>query len=193
MPLVDAAANACLWPRRAHREPVEATVVLSATYRTLRPYGRRPHIRHRCSRRRPGAAERRLGPGQGMRHHPLTTILGHPTGRQLLRRSGYDVDLEAVPRACAKHGVAVEINANPYRLELNWRWHQRALKLGCLLSIDPDAHSIAELGLVRWGVAIARKGMLQKKQVLSCFTRPALLAHLAKRKRARARARRAKR
>jgi DNA polymerase (family X) len=119
--------------------------------------------------------------------HPLTTILGHPTGRQLLRRPGYDVDLEAVLRACAKHGVAVEINANPYRLELDWRWHQRALKLGCLLSIDPDAHSMAELGLVRWGVAIARKGMVQKKQVLSGFTRPELLAHLAKRKRARAR------
>jgi DNA polymerase (family X) len=119
--------------------------------------------------------------------HPLTTILGHPTGRQLLRRIGYDVDLEAVLRACAKHGVAVEINANPYRLELDWRWHQRALKLGCLLSIDPDAHSIAELGLVRWGVAIARKGMVQRKQVLSCFTRTELLAHLAKRKRARAR------
>ena len=101
-------------------------------------------------------------------------------------RPGYDVDIEAVLRACAKNGVAVEINANPYRLELDWRWHQRALKLGCLLSIDPDAHSIAELGLVRWGVAIARKGMVQKKQVLSCFTRVELLAHLAKRKRARA-------
>ena len=49
--------------------------------------------------------------------HPLTTILGHPTGRQLLRRPGYDVDLEAVLRACGKHGVAVEINANPHRLE----------------------------------------------------------------------------
>jgi DNA polymerase (family 10) len=119
--------------------------------------------------------------------HPLTTILGHPTGRQLLRRPGYDVDLEAVLRACAKHGVAVEINANPYRLELDWRWHQRALTLGCLLSIDPDAHSMTELRLVQWGVAIARKGMVQKRQVLSCFTRPELLAHLAKRKRARAR------
>jgi DNA polymerase (family 10) len=72
-------------------------------------------------------------------------------------------------------------------LELNWRWHQRALTLGCLLSIDPDAHSMTELRLVQWGVAIARKGMVQKRQVLSCFTRPELLAHLAKRKRARAR------
>jgi DNA polymerase (family 10) len=119
--------------------------------------------------------------------HPRTTILGHPTGRQLLRRPGYDVDLDAVLRVCAQNGVAVEINANPYRLELDWRWHQRALQLGCLLSIDPDAHSVGELRLVRWGVAIARKGMVQKKQVLSCFTRPALLAYLAKRKYARTR------
>ena len=125
--------------------------------------------------------------------NPYTTILGHPTGRQLLRRPGYEVDLEAVLRQCAKRGVAVEINSNPYRLELDWRWHQPALELGCLLSINPDAHSIAELGLVRWGVAIARKGMVTEKQVLSCFTRSELLEYLGKRNqkpKARPRARR---
>jgi DNA polymerase (family X) len=51
-----------------------------------------------------------------------------------LRRSGYDIDIEAVLAACAEHGVAVEINANPWRLELDWRWHQRALDLGCMMS-----------------------------------------------------------
>ena len=57
--------------------------------------------------------------------NPYTTILGHMTGRQLLRRPGYEVDVEKVLKACAKHGVAVEINANPWRLDLDWRWHRR--------------------------------------------------------------------
>jgi hypothetical protein len=59
--------------------------------------------------------------------------------------------VERVLKACADHGVAVEINANPWRLDLDWRWHQRALELGCIFSINPDAHSIAELDLMRWG------------------------------------------
>jgi DNA polymerase (family 10) len=57
--------------------------------------------------------------------NPFTTILGHMTGRQLLRRPGYEVDIEAILAACAAHGVAVEINANPWRLDLDWRWHCR--------------------------------------------------------------------
>src|SRR5205814_794457 len=66
--------------------------------------------------------------------NPHTTILGHMTGRQLLRRNGYEVDLEEILAACAEHGVAVEINANPWRLDLDWRWHGRALELGCMMS-----------------------------------------------------------
>jgi len=81
--------------------------------------------------------------------NPFTTILGHMTGRQLLRRPGYDIDIEAVLAACAAHGVAVEINANPWRLDLDWRWHQRALDLGCMMSINPDAHSTRELDLTQ--------------------------------------------
>ncbi len=88
--------------------------------------------------------------------NPRTTILGHPTGRRLLQRPGYEVDVEAVLAACARHGVAVEINAHPWRLDLDWRWHQRALALGCLLSINPDAHSTRELDHTRWGVMMAR-------------------------------------
>jgi DNA polymerase (family 10) len=61
--------------------------------------------------------------------NPYTTILGHMTGRQLLRRPGYDIDIEKVLAACAEHGVAVEINANPWRLDLDWRWHETALRL----------------------------------------------------------------
>jgi DNA polymerase (family 10) len=67
------------------------------------------------------------------------------TGRQLMRRPGYDIDIEKVLRVCAKHGVAVEINAHPWRLDLDWRWHQAALELGCMMTINPDAHSIREL------------------------------------------------
>ena len=71
-------------------------------------------------------------------------------------------------------------------VELDWRLHQRALAVGCLLSINPDAHSIAELDLVRWGIAIARKSMVPKRKILTCFTRAELMAHLNKRKRGRA-------
>jgi DNA polymerase (family 10) len=114
--------------------------------------------------------------------NPYTTILGHITGRQLLRRPGYDIDVEAVLQACARHGVAVEINGNPWRLELDWRWHQKALELGCLLSINPDAHSIAELDLVKWGVAVARKGGVQKQDLLNAMSLTQFLAYLQKRR-----------
>jgi DNA polymerase (family X) len=111
--------------------------------------------------------------------NPFTTILGHMTGRQLLRRSGYDVDVERVLKACADHGVAVEINANPWRLDLDWRWHQRALELGCIFSINPDAHSIAELDLMRWGLAMARKGGISADRVLNAFDLPSFSQWLA--------------
>jgi histidinol phosphatase-like PHP family hydrolase len=84
------------------------------------------------------------------------------TGRLLLRRPGYDIDIEKVLAACAEHGVAVEINANPWRLDLDWRWHEMALKLGCLMSINPDAHSTRELDLTHWGVEMARKAEYRK-------------------------------
>lgn len=106
--------------------------------------------------------------------NPFTTILGHMTGRQLLRRPGYEVDIETVLQACARHGVAVEINANPWRLDLDWRWHRRALELGCTTSINPDAHATGEIGLVRWGVAMARKGGVPKSRVLNCLDWPKL-------------------
>jgi histidinol phosphatase-like PHP family hydrolase len=88
---------------------------------------------------------------------PYTTILGHMTGRQLLRRPGYEVDIERILKACAEYGVAVEINGNPWRLDLDWRWHRRALELGCIMSINPDAHSTDEIDLTHRGVEMARK------------------------------------
>ena len=95
------------------------------------------------------------------------TILGHPTGRLLLAREGYAVDMEAVLQAAAKSGAAVEINAHPFRLDLDWRWVRRAVALGVPLSIGPDAHEPAGLADVRWGIGIARKGWAAAKDVLN--------------------------
>ena len=116
--------------------------------------------------------------------NPYTTILGHMTGRQLLRRPGYDIDIEKVLAACAEHGVAVEINANPWRLDLDWRWHETALRLGCMMSINPDAHSTREIDLTHWGVEMARKGGVPKEQVLNCLTKEEFATYLEGRARA---------
>jgi len=115
--------------------------------------------------------------------NPHTTILGHLTGRLLLRREGYGVDIDEVFRACAQRGVVVEVNANPHRLDLDWRWLRRAVKLGCMVSINPDAHSTEELDLTRWGVAIARKGGVAKEHVLNCLDGQAFAAFLLSQRR----------
>jgi DNA polymerase (family X) len=117
--------------------------------------------------------------------NPYTTILGHMTGRQLLRRPGYDIDVEKVLAACAEYGVAVEINANPWRLDLDWRWHETALRLGCIMSINPDAHSTREIDLTHWGVEMARKGGVPKERVLNCLSRQEFAEYLARRRDAR--------
>jgi len=114
--------------------------------------------------------------------NPFTTILGHMTGRQLLRRPGYEVDIEKILQACARHGVAVEINANPWRLDLDWRWHRRALELGCTMSINPDAHSTGELDLTHWGVEMARKGGVPKGRVLNVLDAAAIADHFQNRR-----------
>jgi DNA polymerase (family X) len=114
--------------------------------------------------------------------NPHTTVLGHVTGRQLLRRPGYEVDMERILRACAEHEVAVEINANPWRLDLDWRWCTRALELGCMFSINPDAHSTDEIDNIKWGVLMARKGAVPKDRVLTAMNLPEFGAHLAQRK-----------
>jgi DNA polymerase (family 10) len=120
--------------------------------------------------------------------NPHTTILGHMTGRQLMRRPGYEIDIEKVLRACAKHGVAVEINAHPWRLDVDWRWHQAALDFGCMMSINPDAHSIRELDHMHWGVLMARKGGVPADRVLNAMTLPQITQHLRRRHRTTARA-----
>ncbi|MBU0755801.1 MAG: PHP domain-containing protein, partial [Planctomycetes bacterium] len=107
--------------------------------------------------------------------HPMTCILGHPTGRLLLGREAYDVDLRQVLEACAEAKVMVEINANPHRLDLDWRHHQEAVRLGLRLCINPDAHRISGLDDLKYGIGTARKGWLQARDVANCLTVEELL------------------
>ncbi|KXG74678.1 DNA polymerase/3'-5' exonuclease PolX [Thermotalea metallivorans] len=99
-----------------------------------------------------------------------TKILGHPTGRLLLSREGYDIDLLQVLKACKTNGVAVEINANPHRLDLDWRFCKMAKALGVKIAIEPDAHAADGLKDVIYGIGIARKGWLEAKDVINTFT-----------------------
>ncbi|HEX5727538.1 MAG TPA: PHP domain-containing protein, partial [Longimicrobiaceae bacterium] len=118
--------------------------------------------------------------------HPRLTILGHATGRLLLKRGGYAVDVRAVIDAAAAHGVAVEINADPHRLDVDWKTARYAAGRGVPVPINPDAHSTLSLDYVEWGVNVARKGWLTAKQVLNCWTLTRVEEHLATRKQARA-------
>lgn len=99
--------------------------------------------------------------------NPHVTILGHMTGRLLLRRRGYPVDHKTIIDACAAHHVVIEINANPARLDMDWRWIDYALEKGVLLSINPDAHTIDEFQNIKYGVAVAQKGGLTADRNLS--------------------------
>lgn len=99
--------------------------------------------------------------------NPNVTMLGHATGRLLLRREGYKVDLDAVLQAAAKHRKMIEINAQPSRLDLDWVYVKRAKALGIPLVINPDAHSTGELAYTRYGVDVARRGWLEKGDVFN--------------------------
>ncbi|MBX2820669.1 MAG: DNA polymerase/3'-5' exonuclease PolX [Rhodothermaceae bacterium] len=98
-----------------------------------------------------------------------TSILGHPTGRILLVREGYPINYTRVLDACAANGVAIELNANPYRLDLDWRWIQEATSRGILISINPDAHALDGLYDTQWGIEVARKGWLSADQCLNAM------------------------
>jgi DNA polymerase (family 10) len=102
--------------------------------------------------------------------HPRVTMLGHATGRLLLRREGYQVDLEKVLKAAADAGTMVEINAQPRRLDLDWVHVRRAKALGIPLVINPDAHETGELEFFRYGVDVARRGWLEAKDVFNTRT-----------------------
>jgi len=101
--------------------------------------------------------------------NPFTSILGHPTGRLLLSRKAYPLDMYAIIDACADHDVAIEINANPLRLDIDWRYIQYAVSKNVLLSINPDAHSIKGIDDNLWGVWAARKGALPISHCLNAM------------------------
>ncbi|MBS7563540.1 DNA polymerase/3'-5' exonuclease PolX [Mucilaginibacter sp. Bleaf8] len=101
--------------------------------------------------------------------NPYTTILGHPTGRLLLSRKGYTFDYKKVIDACAANSVVIEINANPLRLDLDWRWCQYALDKGVWLSINPDAHRVEGFHDMEYGILSARKGGLTKEMCLNAL------------------------
>jgi DNA polymerase (family 10) len=114
--------------------------------------------------------------------HPAVTMLGHATGRLLLRREPYAVDLEAVLQAAAGAGTMVEINAHPNRLDLDWLHCKRAKALGVTLVINPDAHSTEDLALYGYGVDVARRGWLEKKDVFNTRSAAEVAKALAARK-----------
>lgn len=99
--------------------------------------------------------------------NPYTKILGHPTGRLLLSREGYPIDHKKIIDACASNGVVMELNANPNRLDMDYKWIPYAVEKGVLISINPDAHSIKGIDDIRWGVAAARKGGLLSSECLN--------------------------
>ncbi|MGQ0813353.1 MAG: helix-hairpin-helix domain-containing protein [Gemmatimonadota bacterium] len=104
--------------------------------------------------------------------NPNLTFIGHMTGRLLLSRAGYRVDVDAVLEAAALVGVAIEINADPHRLDLDWRHWPGAKRRGVKTAINPDAHSARSLDVVEYGVCMARKGWLEPDDVVNTWTLP---------------------
>jgi DNA polymerase (family 10) len=111
--------------------------------------------------------------------NPYCSILGHPTGRVLLRREGYAPDLERVIARAGELGVAIELNADPNRFDLDWRLHRFATERGVKIPINPDAHTPAGLLNIRYGVGIARKGWLTVRDVPNAWPLDELLAFFA--------------
>lgn len=113
---------------------------------------------------------------------PRLTMLGHATGRLLLTREGYDIDLDAVIDAAAHSGAAIEINADPHRLDMSWQHWPRARELGVRCAINPDAHSVAGMRNVRHGVVIARRAGLTTADVINTWPLEDVVAYLQSRK-----------
>ena len=101
--------------------------------------------------------------------NPYVTFLAHPTGRLLLNRDGYAVDIPAIVEAAAETGTWIEINAAPKRLDLDWRWWPLAKEKGVKCVINPDAHGVEKLPELWFGVGVARKGWLTKSDVMNCL------------------------
>jgi DNA polymerase (family 10) len=114
--------------------------------------------------------------------NPYTTILGHPTGRLLLSRPGYPIDHKKVIDACAANGVIIELNAHPYRLDIDWRWIPYCMEKGVMISINPDAHSKQGYHDMYYGTCVARKGMLTKEMCFNFLNRNEIEVYFNSRK-----------
>ena len=108
--------------------------------------------------------------------HPVATIVGHPTGRLLLDREGYAVDIDSIIEAAARCGVALEINAHPSRLDLDWRHVKKARDHGVQIAVNTDAHSVGGLDHLGYGIGIARKGWLRAADIPNALSREAIAA-----------------
>jgi DNA polymerase (family 10) len=102
--------------------------------------------------------------------NPYTSILGHPTGRLLLARPGFPLQMSKILDACKANGVSIELNASPYRLDLDWRHIYEAMDKGLYVSVNPDAHAIAGITDMEWGVKVGRKGGLLKELTLNALS-----------------------
>ena len=108
--------------------------------------------------------------------HPSATIVGHPTGRLLLNREGYAIDIDSIIEAAARCGVALEINAHPSRLDLDWRHVKKARDHGVQIAVNTDAHSVGGLDHLGYGIGIARKGWLRAADIPNALSREAIAA-----------------
>jgi DNA polymerase (family 10) len=113
---------------------------------------------------------------------PRVTILGHPTGRLLLTREPYPVDIPALIDRAVDAGIALELNCDPHRLDLDWRWLQVARARGATIELGPDAHSPDGLGYVDHGLGIARKGWLTARDVLNTGSADDVIAFARRRR-----------
>lgn len=114
--------------------------------------------------------------------NPQVHMLGHPSGRLLLERDAYKVNLDAVIEACAAHGTWIELNASPYRFDLDWRLWQRATAKGVKCVINCDAHRLEHAGFLRLGTGIARKGWLTQRDVVNTLSLDSLRKELARKR-----------
>ncbi|MFQ5866106.1 MAG: DNA polymerase/3'-5' exonuclease PolX [bacterium] len=103
-------------------------------------------------------------------NNPHVTILGHPTGRLLLGREGYPLDMYKIIDAASELGIAIELNASPHRFDIDWRYCKYAKEKGVMISINPDSHSVDSLRDIDYGVGIARKGWLEKENILNALS-----------------------
>jgi DNA polymerase (family X) len=114
--------------------------------------------------------------------HPAVHILAHPTGRQIQKRAPIDIDLEVVFQAAKEHGVALELDAQPQRLDLNDVHLHRARELGVKIVIDTDAHSVDHLRFMQYGIEQARRGWLEKEHIMNTLPWPQFRQWLGRRR-----------